>query len=335
MPPKARHRAGRRTAGRPSEGSEAVRRPPGAVRVEAHAKLNLGLAVGPRRPDGNHELATIFQSISLADTLVARPLARGFELRVRHENAALRGGVRAAPTGRVPGGETNLVLRAARRFAAETGLSRGARFELVKRIPARAGLGGGSADAAATIAALSALYGIRLSPDRRLAMAAEIGADVPFSIFGGTALGLGRGEKLLRLRLSRPFRALVVVPKWRVGTGLAFSKLDRNNYGLTGWGAKLRFAQSLAAKSLSPERGIALGNSFESVLGHREKDFLMLRQRLERAGLSQIRLTGSGSGVFAVIPPRAPVAGLLARFSGEEALFEVRSTQRGLKLRVS
>jgi len=302
------------------------------VRVEAHAKLTLGLAVGPRRPDGYHDLATIFQSVSLADTLVALPQPRGFTLRVRHENAALRGG-RARADATAPRGARNLVMRAARLFAARTGLRAGARFELVKRIPAGAGLGGGSADAAATLAALAALYGIRLPLAERLELAAELGADVPFAVRGGTALGLGRGERLRPLRLERPFRALIAVPRWRILTGPAFAQIDRNKYGLTGWSAKLRFAESLGRKSLSPSRALLLGNSFESVLGRREGDFSSLCARLERAGVQECHMTGSGSAVFGLLAARASVASLMARFDGKEALYEVRSTPSAMKLR--
>ena len=300
-----------------------------SVRIEAHAKLNLGLAVGPRRPDGFHELATIFQSISLADTLIARPRTAGFTLRVRHENAALRGGRAGAEAG-VPRGPHNLVLRAARLFAARTGLKAGAAFELVKRIPSGAGLGGGSADAAAALAALAALFRIRLSPDERLAIAAEIGADVPFATLGGTALGLGRGERLRPLRLSRPLRTLIAVPRWRIRTGPAFTEIDRNKYGLTVWGAKLRFAQSIGRKSVSPERALLLGNSFESVLGRREADFISLRSRLEQVGVRHCHLTGSGSAVFGVLAARASIARVMAGFTGNEALYEARSTRRAM-----
>lgn len=302
------------------------------VRVEACAKLNLGLAVGPKRPDGFHDLATIFQSISLADTLLARPARRGFTLRVRHENAALRGG-RARPEAGVPRGADNLVLRAARLLARHAGLEAGARFELVKRIPAGAGLGGGSADAAATLAALAALYGIRLARAERLGLAAQLGTDVPFATLGGTALGLGRGERLSPLGLERPFRALIAVPRWRVLTGPAFAQIDRNKYGLTVWSRNLRLAQSLGRKSLSPDRALLLGNSFEAVLGRREADFISLRSRLERAGLCSIHMTGSGSAVFGILADRVSAAGVIARFVGKEALYEARSTRRALMLR--
>jgi 4-diphosphocytidyl-2-C-methyl-D-erythritol kinase len=301
------------------------------VRVEARAKLNLGLAVGPRRADGFHDLATVFQSVSLADTLLVTPRGHGFTLRVRHEDASLnrRGGREA--TG-VPGGRANLVLAAARLLAREHGLPGGAHFELVKRIPAGAGLGGGSADAAAALRALAALHGLRLDPGTRLELAARLGSDVPFAIAGGTALGLGRGEKLRPIRLVRPFRALLAVPRWRVSTANAYRQLDRNKYGLTGWSAKLRFAQSLGRKSVTASRAMELGNSFESALGRRTAKFDALRERLGAYGILRTRLTGSGSAVFAILPPRLSAAAIARRFGGDEALYEVTSERVGTRL---
>ena len=121
------------------------------VRVEARAKLNLGLAVGPRRPDGYHELATIFQSISLADQLTFRPRQAGFMLAVRSDSREV---------GAIPRGRANLVLSAADLMRETFGIP-GAAIRLDKRIPAASGLGGASADAAGTLLGLARLYGLR------------------------------------------------------------------------------------------------------------------------------------------------------------------------------
>lgn len=300
-----------------------------AVTVDANAKLNLGLAVGPRRRDGFHELATVFQSISLADTLTARRKPRGFSLRVRYENAALRG---RAPE-RIPTGASNLVLRAACRVAQRAGLEGGASFALVKRIPARSGMGGGSADAAAAIVAMDALYRLGLKRAERLAIGLELGSDVPFALLGGTAVGLGRGERLRSARLARAFRAIVAVPRWRVSTASAFAAIDRNKYGLTEWGAKLRFAQSVGRNRVSASRLQFLGNTLELALGKRRKEFVSLCARLDDAGVLNPRLTGSGSAVFGVLSSGIPVRSFLSRFDGNESIFVVRSTRRALRLR--
>lgn len=310
------------------------RRPGRAVLVEARAKLNLGLAVGPRRADGFHELATLFQSVTLADTLEITPRRAGFDLRVRHENAALRGRPPRAQRGSVPRGPRNLVLRAARLLARRAGIEGGARFRLIKRIPARAGLGGGSADAAAALAGLAALHGIRLSPRVKLALAAELGSDVPFAITGGTALGTGRGEALSPLALARPFRAVIAVPAWNIPTARAFATMDRDKKHLTLWRSNLRFAQVLGRDRLIPERALRLGNSFEASLGSRRVFFDSLSARLRAAGVSEVRMTGSGSAVFGVVPRGTRGSALVARFHGTERLYLVRSASRGIQLMV-
>ena len=292
------------------------------VVVEARAKLNLGLAVGPRRRDGYHELATCFQSISLSDTLIAAPERRGFTLRMKFAR-----GPRSFKA--VPRGADNLVLRAARLVAKRARLEGGASFTLIKRIPARAGLGGGSADAAATILALERLYGLALGAEERLDLAGRLGADVPFAMRGGTALGLGRGERLTPLSLARPFRAVVAVPVWGISTARAFAQIDRKKFGLTVWKAKLRFARRLAFGPVEPEQALGLGNTFELALGSRTGEFDSLCARLRAAGLSCPTMTGSGAAVFGILAPGFPVARFARRFKGAEKLFVVRSMRRG------
>lgn len=308
---------------------------PARVALDARAKLNLGLCVGPRRTDGFHDLVTVFQSVALADTLTAERARAGVTLRVRHESPPLHGrGARAARPRRdpIPAGADNLVLRAARLVAERLALPGGARFTLVKRIPAQAGLGGGSADAAAAIAAMLALHGRRLPRAARLALGAELGSDVPFALLGGTALGEGRGERLTRVRLARPFRAVLVVPAWRVSTAAAFARIDRARYRLTEWGQASRFATTVRLRGVVSPRTSALGNTFQQVLGDHQEAFESLCERLRAAGLNTPRLTGSGSGVFAMIPDGRSIPEVAGRFSGTEPLMAVRSVGAGLRL---
>jgi 4-diphosphocytidyl-2-C-methyl-D-erythritol kinase len=328
------------------------------VVVEARAKLNLGLIVGPPRDDGFHEIATLFQSISLADTLEIRPRARGFSLSVRLEDASIGPRGRGTRSGRssrtpdgpsvtrgkrkggssahvVPRGADNLVLRAARLWRETTGIESGAAFRLIKRIPAGAGMGGGSADAAATLAGLSALHRVRLGRARSLELAARLGSDVPFALVGGTALGLGRGQRLTPVKLARPFRALIAVPQWRVSTAAAFADIDRHKNLLTPWRVKLRSAQLLGRKRLRAEAWMRLGNTFEEVLGIRRVDFLSLEGRLRRAGATDVRMTGSGSAVFGMIEPGIPSRRVVECFEGSEAIFVVRSRMAGLRAKTA
>lgn len=306
---------------------------PRRVRVEARAKLNLGLAVGPRRADGFHELATIFQSVTLADTLLAERRPRGFSLEVRHEEAAVRGALSARARGAVPAGPGNLALLAARLAVRSAGIDGGVHLHLTKRIPAQAGLGGGSADAAAALVAVFALYGVRIPLADRLALGAELGSDVPFALLGGTALGLGRGERLTRLKSGRSFRAVIAVPGWRAPTAEAFRKIDRSRNGLTRWNGKLRLAKVAGSMGLWPQRALRLGNSFEEVLGTREPDFVDLCARLRGAGIQDPHLTGSGSAVFGLMGPHGFARCFFDRFTGSETLYMVRSARSGLGIR--
>jgi 4-diphosphocytidyl-2-C-methyl-D-erythritol kinase len=306
---------------------------PRRVQVEARAKLNLGLAVGPRRPDGFHELATIFQSVTLADTLVAERRARGFSLEVRHEEAAARGALSARARGVVPAGRGNLALRAAHLAARHAGIEGGVHLRLTKRIPAQAGLGGGSADAAAALVAVFALYGVRVALADRLALGAQLGADVPFALLGGTALGSGRGERLTRLIREGACRVIIAVPRWRVSTAEAFRELDRSRIGLTRWDGKLRFAKVAEDKGLWPHQALGLGNSFEGVLGARKADFADLCTRLREAGVQEPHLTGSGSAVFGLLRPLGFARSFFDGFRGSEALYLARFARSGLGIR--
>jgi len=304
---------------------------PRRVVVEARAKLNLTLAVGPPRADGNHDLATIFQSISLADTLVAEPRRRGFSLVVRWRDAAVRGKSRSKDD--VPAGDGNLVLRAARGFADAFGIEGGAKFVLLKRIPARSGLGGGSADAAAALRAMAALYDLRPRRSRLMSLAGELGADVPFALLGGTALGLGRGERLTLLSLSERFHAVLAVPPWRVSTAEAFRRMDRKKYGLTLWKAHLRSVQAISRKPLSASACVLMGNAFEDVLGEFRARFDSLSNRLHTAGVVCPRMTGSGSAVFGIMASGAEARRTIERMRGREPLYHVRSVGAGILLK--
>ncbi|HKF77535.1 MAG TPA: 4-(cytidine 5'-diphospho)-2-C-methyl-D-erythritol kinase [Candidatus Dormibacteraeota bacterium] len=172
-----------------------------AVAVPAHAKLNLDLAVLGRRPDGHHEIRTRFQAISLHDLLIVETAA------LTH----LEGGV-----------PDDLVLRAQRALAEAAGRDLPARLRLVKRIPIGAGLGGGSADAAAALRGLSRVYGLRcdLAP-----IAAGLGADVPFLVYGGSAIGTGLGERLQPVAPDTGWYA-VVWPGFPVSTGDVYRRWD-------------------------------------------------------------------------------------------------------------
>jgi 4-diphosphocytidyl-2-C-methyl-D-erythritol kinase len=205
------------------------------VEVLSPAKVNLYLAVRGKRDDGYHELETLVMAVGLYDTLrfSARPegpicltcrWAGGYAARSVASEARCgddgRAPLRLDP---IPEGENNLVYRAAALVRARAGLTQGAQIELIKRIPAAAGLGGGSSDAAATLLAANRAWGLGWSRQHLAELGAELGSDVPFFLTGGVALCQGRGEQIQRRRL--PAVPLVVVrPPCGLSTAAVFAR---------------------------------------------------------------------------------------------------------------
>ncbi|MET8281979.1 4-(cytidine 5'-diphospho)-2-C-methyl-D-erythritol kinase [Micromonospora sp. NPDC005174] len=188
----------------------------GPVRVRVPAKVNLHLGVGPLRRDGYHELNTVYHAISIYDELTAR---RGDTLALTMEGEG---------TGELALDDSNLVLRAAHALAGYAGVLPHARLHLRKQIPLAGGLAGGSADAAAALVACDALWGTGLSRDELAGIAADLGSDVPFLIYGGTALGTGRGEAVSPV-LVRPtsWHWVVAIADVGLSTPAAYRELDR------------------------------------------------------------------------------------------------------------
>ncbi len=158
--------------------------PPHAVHVRAPGKINIALRVGSPRPDGYHPLATVFQAVSLYEDVVAEP-APDISVTVTGRHAA-----------QVPTDRSNLAWRAAKLLADATGTDTGVRLHVTKGVPTAGGMGGGSADAAATLLACDLLWGTGLAREELGELAAELGADVPFALTGHTAVGVGRGDVL-------------------------------------------------------------------------------------------------------------------------------------------
>ncbi|MFI5889441.1 4-(cytidine 5'-diphospho)-2-C-methyl-D-erythritol kinase [Actinoplanes sp. NPDC051513] len=191
------------------------RRHSGPVRVRVPAKINLHLGVGPLRPDGYHELNTVYHAISLFDELTAR---NGDTLALTMEGEG---------AGMLALDESNLIIRAARALAARCRVPAHARLHLRKSIPLAAGLAGGSADAAATLIACDLLWGTGMSRDELAEVGATLGSDVPFLLHGGTALGTGHGESVSPI-LARPttWHWVVTLADGGLSTPEVYAKLD-------------------------------------------------------------------------------------------------------------
>ncbi|MET0398249.1 MAG: 4-(cytidine 5'-diphospho)-2-C-methyl-D-erythritol kinase [Longimicrobiaceae bacterium] len=257
------------------------------VRVEAPAKVNLRLRVLAREASGFHSLESLFCSISLADTVEVRAGEPGIRLEVR-------GGVETGPP------ERNLVVRAAERFHAALGTPPALEVALAKRIPSAAGLGGGSSDAAATLRALNALHGEPFGRAELLAMATELGSDVPFFLCGSAlALGWGRGERLLALPVLPPRPVLVAHPGVAMPTGEAFRRIAERRGDA--WEPE---AFAFGMELLGGWSGVSAlaANDFEAPALEAIPELAAAREAMLAPGALVCLLAGSGASMFAVYP---------------------------------
>jgi len=277
---------------------------PRQVRVRALAKINLSLRVLGRRPDGYHELRTVLQTVSLADSLA-------LEFTPGRRTAIV---VRSRPE--IP---DNLVERAA--ALALEAMRKPGRVEirLAKRIPIGAGLGGGSSDAAAVLLALPVLAGKPLELSTLIELAGSLGSDVPFFLFGGTALGLGRGTELYPLRERPRDAVLLVVPELRVSTADAYQALGRQ---LTSSPPQnmISIFQSWTWSRNEDAQGAPVGeNDFESVVFAEHPRLKVLKVRLIELGARAALLSGSGSAVFGIFLTRRAAERARRLFRDEKA----------------
>ena len=255
-----------------------------AVRIAAHAKVNLFLRILARETSGYHQIETAFALLDLADELVVTRIAQGVELVVK--------GPDLGPV------EENLAVRAARAVIDATGRRFGVRIELVKHIPARAGLGGGSSDAAATLHAVNALAANAVPRHELHHFATRLGADVAFFASGAPlALAWGRGERLYRLAPPPAAPALVVVPPLPIATTDAYRWWDELHPELPARGPVLLDAEALASWGSIGRLG---GNDFEVAVFGKYPPLRALYERLAATRPLWVRLCGSGSAVAAV-----------------------------------
>ncbi len=188
---------------------------PGSLRVRVPAKINLSLAVGPPRPDGFHNLATVFQALSLYDTVT---------LRDRGDGAGVRLTISGSQANQVPVDEKNLAWQAAELAAEQTGKKPDLDIDIEKGIPVAGGMAGGSADAAAVLVGCSALWDI---DEDLVPLAAQLGSDVPFALVGGTAVGQGRGEQVASAMTRGKFHWVLALSDGELATPKVYAEIDR------------------------------------------------------------------------------------------------------------
>ncbi|MFH1037324.1 MAG: 4-(cytidine 5'-diphospho)-2-C-methyl-D-erythritol kinase [PVC group bacterium] len=249
-------------------------------------KFNFFLDVLGRRPDGYHEVVTVIEPLGLFDTL--HLTETGGEIQVVCDHPG------------VPGGEENIVQRAVRAIREETGTDKGASIRIEKRVPVAAGLGGGSANAAATLRALDDLWDLGLPPGTLARLAAGLGSDVPFFLDPRTSLCRGRGEKIEVLPPAPPFRAVLVNPSFPLSTRRAYESL-----AVTGPLREPHPNREKVIDALDRSDLIALGNSlynvFQEVLEPRIRPLHELLDFFRRSRAVGTVLSGSGPTVIGLV----------------------------------
>jgi 4-diphosphocytidyl-2-C-methyl-D-erythritol kinase len=261
-----------------------------SVRVTAHAKINLFLRILARESSGFHQIETAFALLELADELIVRRTDSGVTLDVE-------GGGRGGAPDLGPSDE-NLAVRAARMVLDATGNRFGVAIKLTKRIPVRAGLGGGSSDGAAALHAVNALAANAVPRHELLHFAAKLGADVAFFASGAAlALAWGRGERQFRMPAPPSLPALVAVPQVQVATPEAYAWWDAQNPSPSPRGPVTLDADALSTWGSIGRLG---GNDFEAVVFGKHPELRTLYERVAATGPVWVRLCGSGSAVAAV-----------------------------------
>ncbi len=262
------------------------------MEIKAYAKINLGLDVLGCRPDGYHEVRMIMQTVDLYDTVSLEKTEGGITLTV-----TLLGKEEAYPAGIVPDNEENLAYKAAKLIKDTYEIEEGVRIHLQKRIPAAAGMAGGSTDAAAVLRGMNRLFGLKLSTGELERLGVRLGADVPYCVRGGTALAEGIGEKLTALREAPDCFLLIAKPEVSVSTRYVYEHLGEDTAG---------YRPDIDGMKKAIEEGSldgilrCMGNVLQSVTEREYPVIGRLKEQMEAAGAKKALMSGSGPTVFGI-----------------------------------
>ncbi len=247
------------------------------------SKINIGLAITGKREDGYHDIDSIFQSIRLSDSIYF----------AKHHSVVFSGGAPELPEYMqklVTYGEENLALKALRAIQAYTGCKAGAAIHLLKRVPIQAGLGGGSADAAAMLVGLNRFWDLRLTQEELLQIGATLGSDVPFLLQGGTARGTGRGEILTYGKSPDPHWLLLVKPKVSVSTAAAYGRFTNKSVATK---QTIDIVQQHLENNDLKSAFLTSANTFEELLFPDHEELVICKEFFTSRGYPTI-MTGSG-----------------------------------------
>lgn len=269
------------------------------IHEKAPAKINLTLDVLGKRPDGYHEVEMIMTTVDLYDRLTIEG-ARGGKILIKSSDRY------------VPDDRRNLVYQAADLLRRRMGIRDGVTFTLDKRIPVAAGLAGGSSDAAAALRGLNRFWKLGLSLDELAEIGAEIGSDVPFCVYGGTAFATGRGERIRHLPAPPNCWVILAKPDIGVSTADVYGKFDLS---------RASHPDIVAMEAALQDRdyeGVCrnLGNVLEPVTMEMHREVAMLKDGMERFGADAVLMSGSGPTVFGLVSQEARVARIVNGLNG-------------------
>ncbi|GIN88399.1 4-diphosphocytidyl-2-C-methyl-D-erythritol kinase [Heyndrickxia sporothermodurans] len=252
--------------------------------IKAPAKINLTLDVLNKRPDGYHEVEMIMTTIDLSDRIGLSEISEN-EIRINSQNRY------------VPDDQRNLAYQAAKVLKEKYDIKQGVTITIDKAIPVAAGLAGGSSDAAATLRGLNKLWGLGLSLDELAKIGAEIGSDVAFCVYGGTAMAKGRGEKITHL--SAPPNCWVILAKPLIGVSTAdvYRNLDLSSVRHPNSQAMINAINGGDYHSVCKE----IGNVLESVTLKMHPEVQHIKEQMERFGADAVLMSGSGPTVFGLV----------------------------------
>lgn len=272
----------------------------------SYAKINLGLRVVGKRPDGYHNLESIFQEISLCDEIVFEEWDR-LVIETDHPTLAVD--------------EYNLCHRAYRLLADEYGLKKGVKIIIKKKIPLGAGLGGGSSNAATSLKALAEIFQLDLTVSRFLKLATRLGSDVPFFILGKTALVKGRGEVVIPISFLQDYQICLVYPGFQISTAQIFSNFEM---GLTKYQGNIKFEAVIFKIRSLEELNNYLFNDLESIVTRRYPEIKNIKRVLQNSGARFVSLSGSGSTVYGLFEKHKEIDDLKKEFPAHYQVFIAR-----------
>jgi 4-diphosphocytidyl-2-C-methyl-D-erythritol kinase len=281
--------------------------------VRAPAKINLHLSVGQRRPDGFHDLTTVFHAVGLYDD-VELVRADALTVAVTGEDAE-----------QVPLDESNLALRAVRLIAGHTGNAPTLEVRIRKGIPVAGGCAGGSADAAAALVGCDALWGTGLSKDELVALGAQLGSDVPFSLHGGTALGTGRGEQLTPVLGQGTYSWVLALTDGGLSTPEVYGRLDRQREaGPVGVVHDPSDVLTALRQGNAVALGRALGNDLQPAAVAMKPSLRLLLETGRDLGALGAVVSGSGPTVALLARDEGHAVALASTLAGQGVCSAVR-----------